>query len=238
MSTKYNLWLNYDNDKKKFQFPVLPEKIKVTVKGQATSVNIDSLGELIHKGRREAMTVSFSSFFPASYGSSYCACAKKYYKTPKQCKNWILSMMEAKNPAHLVLDGSPLGLNIYAVVTSFVPEEEGGDVGTLYYSIELKEYRVATVKKIKVSSGSKGKNKKTTSSGKTRVNNTAKKKTYTIRKGDCLWNIAKKYYGNGARYTKILNANKSVLDKAARKYGYSNCKNGNLIFPGTKITIP
>ena len=65
-----------------------------------------------------------------------------------------------------------------------------------------------------------------------------KAKTYTIKKGDCLWNIAKKYYGNGAKYTTILNKNKSTLDKAAKKYGYSNCKNGNLIFPGTKIIIP
>ena len=39
-----------------------------------------------------------------------------------------------------------------------------------------------------------------------------KVKTYTVKSGDCLWNIAKKYYGNGAQYTKIYNANKGELE--------------------------
>ena len=47
-----------------------------------------------------------------------------------------------------------------------------------------------------------------------------------------------RYYGDGKKCTKIYNVNKSVLNKAAKKHGYSNCRNGNLIFPGTTITIP
>ena len=54
----------------------------------------------------------------------------------------------------------------------------------------------------------------------------AANKTYTVKKGDCLWNIAKKFYGNGAKYTKIYNANKSKI------------KNPNLIYPGQVLTIP
>ena len=53
-----------------------------------------------------------------------------------------------------------------------------------------------------------------------------KTKSYTVKKGDCLWNIAKKYYGNGAQYTKIYNANKGKI------------KNPNLIYPGQVLTIP
>ena len=30
---------------------------------------------------------------------------------------------------------------------------------------------------------------------------------YTVKKGDCLWKIAKQYYGNGAKYHKIASAN-------------------------------
>ena len=33
--------------------------------------------------------------------------------------------------------------------------------------------------------------------------------TYTVVKGDCLWNIAKKFYGNGSKYSIIYNANKA-----------------------------
>lgn len=238
MSTNYTMMLNYDNDKKKFYVPVLPEKIKITVKGQSTSINVDKLGELLHIGKRDAITVSFSSFFPSKYGS-YCSCPKNGFKSPKDCHNWIMALINAKNPLHLVLSGSPLGINIYAQITSYTPEEQGGDTGTIYYSIEFKEYRTAQVKKISINSSNNTATNRN-NGGKPRVNNSAKQKTYTIKKGDCLWNIAIKFYGKGkgSQYTKIYKANKATLDKAARKYGHKDSNGGNLIFPNTKITIP
>lgn len=51
--------------------------------------------------------------------------------------------------------------------------------------------------------------------------------TYTVKKGDCLWNIAKKFYGNGSKYVVIYNANKGVIGG-----------NPNLIYPGQILTIP
>ena len=54
-----------------------------------------------------------------------------------------------------------------------------------------------------------------------------KQKTYTVKAGDCLWNIAKKFYGKGSDYTKIYNANKGTIGS-----------NPNLIYPGQVFTIP
>lgn len=232
--TKYRMYFNYDNDKKVYVVPVLPEKIKVTVKGQTTSIDIDKFGEVLHKGKRDAITISFTSFFPALYGANYCSCLKKEFKEPKKWHSWMIALENAANPCHFVLEGSPFAINMYADITSYSGTEEGGDVGTITYTVELKEHRKPTVSTYKKKAK---KPAKKTNSGK-RTNNKAKTRTYTIKKGDCLWNIAKKYYGSGSQYTKILNANKSVLDKAAKKHGYSSCRNGNLVFPGTKITIP
>lgn len=50
--------------------------------------------------------------------------------------------------------------------------------------------------------------------------------SYTVVKGDCLWNISKKFYGSGAQYTRIYNENKDKI------------KNPNLIYPGQVLTIP
>lgn len=238
---KYAMWLNYDNDRQTFVFPQLPEVIKTTTKGKVTSINIDNLGEVLHKGRTDALVISFDGIFPPEWGS-YCACTEEQFVEPDDCVKWIRQLMAADNPAHFVLSGSPLGLNGYFVITSFTPREEGGDVGAIYYSIELKQYRSVTVKTVKISkkksSSSKKKKKKKTTSGKKRVNNKAKTQTYTIRSGDCLWNIAKRFYGNGAKYTKIYKANKATLDKVAKKHGYRNCNGGNYVWPGTKIKIP
>lgn len=49
---------------------------------------------------------------------------------------------------------------------------------------------------------------------------------YVIQKGDTLWKIAEKAYGNGAKYTAIVEANKEVI------------KDADKIFPGQKIRIP
>lgn len=58
------------------------------------------------------------------------------------------------------------------------------------------------------------------------VTPTVQTKTYTIKKGDTLWAIAKKYYGKGSEYPKIFNANKDKI------------KDPNKIYPGQVIKIP
>ncbi len=49
---------------------------------------------------------------------------------------------------------------------------------------------------------------------------------YTVKRGDCLWNIAKRFYGNGSKYTTIYNANRDKI------------KNPNLIYPNQVLWIP
>lgn len=51
--------------------------------------------------------------------------------------------------------------------------------------------------------------------------------TYTVKKGDCLWTIARKFYGNGSDWKKIYEANRDTIGK-----------NPNLIYPGQTFTIP
>ena len=58
-------------------------------------------------------------------------------------------------------------------------------------------------------------------SGKTTTTN---KRYYTVVKGDTLWAIAKKYYGNGSQYPKIAKAN--------------NISNPDIIHVGQKLLIP
>ena len=50
---------------------------------------------------------------------------------------------------------------------------------------------------------------------------------YTVKKGDNLWTLAKRFYGSGADYTKIYEANRETIGN-----------NPNLIYPGQTFTIP
>lgn len=71
--------------------------------------------------------------------------------------------------------------------------------------------------------------KKSTSSKKkaSKVLKKTSKKTYTCKKGDTIYTIAKKYYGSTSKYKKILDANKSI-----KKSQY------NKLPIGLKISIP
>jgi LysM repeat protein len=51
-------------------------------------------------------------------------------------------------------------------------------------------------------------------------------RTYTVVKGDNLWNISKRFYGNGAFWPRIYNANRNLIG------------NPNLIYPGQVFVIP
>ena len=93
-------------------------------------------------------------------------------------------------------------------------------------SINLKQYIDYATKKVTVTKpdNSSKSTLKTETPRETSGKPTAK--TYTVKSGDCLWTIAKKYYGNGAQYTKIYNANKDKIS------------NPNLIYVGQVLTIP
>ncbi len=55
-------------------------------------------------------------------------------------------------------------------------------------------------------------------------NTQTQRRYYTVAKGDTLWGIAKKFYGNGSRYQEIARAN--------------NIANANVIHVGQKLLIP
>lgn len=87
VGAKYRMYFNYDNDKKVYVVPVLPEKIKVTVKGSTTSIDLEKFGEVLYKGRRDAMVISFSSFFPAKWGRIIVRVCRKSLKIQKHGTN-------------------------------------------------------------------------------------------------------------------------------------------------------
>lgn len=219
MSIKYQMWLTYNAEKEKIQLPVLPLSFQIKNGSSNNSVNIAGLGEIVIMQSRPALQFSFSSFFPAT---KFPGLQVSKITKPLTLIEKINSWKAGKKPIHFIV--TACGVDIYAAIEDFTYSEEGGDPGTYQYSIMLKEYREIKVRQVKVNIP------KATASVKKeepRVDNTVQPKTYTVVRGDCLWNIAKKFYGNGAQYTKIYDANRGVIGG-----------NPNLIYPGQVLTIP
>ena len=60
-----------------------------------------------------------------------------------------------------------------------------------------------------------------------RTGEPARPGSYTVVKGDCLWTIAKRFYGSGESWRTLYEANRAVVGA-----------NPNLIYPGQVLTIP
>lgn len=110
---------------------------------------------------------------------------------------------------------------------------EGDDVLVTFNLKQYKEYGVKTLPNNYLKTTTSTSNKPRSNEGKG-----AKSSVYTVKSGDCLWNIAKAAYGNGAKYTTIYNTNKSAIEADAKKHGKASSSNGHWIWPGLKLTIP
>lgn len=116
-------------------------------------------------------------------------------------------------------------------------EEDADNAFDITASLKFKEYLdYGTVKKTVVNEGNGSGGSKTTVEKETKK--VTDPKTHTVVKGDTLCKISKKYYGTSDKWKTIYNANKKVIEDAAKKHGKSSSSNGHWIYPGTKLTIP
>ena len=70
------------------------------------------------------------------------------------------------------------------------------------------------------------------------VSKGSKSEKYVVKKGDCLWKISRKFYGEGTKWKTIYDANKAIIEETAKKYGKKSSSNGHWIYPGTELVIP
>lgn len=157
--------------------------------------------------------------------------------TGSRSPDYYLGVLErlktSKAPAQFILVRvSPDGRTLYDTNMRVSVEDynivedakEGLDVSV---DVNLKQWRSYGTKTVKVEQPAENTQVQTVSVEKERDASTAPTaKTYTVKAGDTLWALAAKYYGSGAQYTKIYNAN---TDKIS---------NPNLIYVGQVLTIP
>lgn len=218
MSSNYQMWLTHNAGSRKLRFPVLPESLKMTNGSKNKSVDIAGLGEIIIQQDRPAYGIEFSSFFPAK---AFPGMQGKLV-SPQKLKDKLLEFKNSEKPSEFLITGTTVSL--FCTIEDFPYEERGGDVGTIYYSLKLKEYREISVRKVDLNGSA---NKAVLpSKSKTRTDNRVQPKTYTVVSGDSLWNIAKKLLGSGSRYDEIFNLNKDTI------------KNPSLIYPGQVLKLP
>lgn len=220
----YKMYLGINDGEEGFILPVLPEKIEFDEDGNNKTYDIINLGEINTINKPKLMEISFESFFPKHkdpYVSSEQLFEPSFYIA--KIREW----RDKKQKIRFIFTGSPLEINDLFTIENFKPSEEGGEVGDVHYSIELKRYKNYAAKKV-VIVNKKDSNKKAvkTSNKPPRPSNTNKPKTHTVSGNDTLWHIAKRYLGDGNKWPQIYNLNKDKI------------KNPNLIYTGQVLRLP
>lgn len=233
MSTKgYSVTITWNNEKSKLIFPVLPEKISIKRKSNNSKVNVCELGEIIEKGTPNATTYSWSCFFPLKKSPLV---EVKDLRSPKTYVDKLSELMKNQTPVHLVI-AAGAGVSDYCLITELSCYEEGGDVGTVFYSINFAQYKTVKVRKLTKSTAKKPAN----NTSRPSINNNTKSKsnTYTVKTGDCLWSIAQAKLKDGSKWTKIWDLNSTTIINTAKKRGVKATKNYPIIYTGTVLKLP
>lgn len=207
--------------------PITPEKFTLKTKNANKTMTLINEGEVNFLRDAGLTDFEFDALIPAVRYSF--AHYDDGFKPTAWFTNYFEELLTSKEPFQFIIvrqmpDGKLLfDNNITVSMESYTIKEQAKEGFDLIVSFKLKQYRTYGTKIVKVAN-----NKASVNNQRPVTNSPAPKQntTYKVKKGDCLWNIAKAIYGNGSLYTKIYEANKDKIT------------NPNLIYPDQVLTIP
>lgn len=214
--------------------PVAPSKLQLKIENQNKTLNLIDEGQINILKKPGLTSIDFKFLLPnVKYPFA------KYKNGFKKADVFLEKIEELKVSQEpfqfIVTRETPNGKSLYNTnikvsVEDYTIEEESKQGLDVIVSIKLKQYKDYGTKKCTITLKQESKATVTVQNTRETTNSPAPSpnttKTHPVEKGDTLWGIAKKYYGDGSKYKVIHEANK---DKVS---------NPNLIYPGQVLTIP
>lgn len=216
----------------KLLLPIAPSKLQLKINNQNKTLTLINDGEINILKKAKLTDVDFDCLIPQV--KHPFALYKNGFEKASIFLNKFEQLKISQEPFQFIVtrtlpNGSMLfDTNMKVSLEDYKVKEDKKEGFDLVVSIKLKQYKDYGTKTANITF-TQEKPKATVQASRPAESSPAPKatgKTHTVVKGDTLWAIAKKYYGNGSQYPKIHNANKDKV------------KNPNLIYPGQVLTIP
>ena len=218
----YRIYLKQDG--KQILLPVTPSEIEIKAGNRNKAVYILNFGEINLAKKPGLQEIRFTVLLPGRM-YSFVQMEDGFHE-PEYFLNCFKEYKAAAKPVQLILfrrlaDGTQLFCgNMDVLLEDYTVTEKGGEQGDFWVEMHWKEWKAA--KSIRYSVKSQDGGNVLMEQGQERQAKTPAA-TYTVKKGDCLWNIAKKQLGDGTKYKEI-----------AKKNGISD---PNKIYPGQVIKL-
>ena len=218
----YRLYLKQEG--KQILLPVTPAEIEMKTGNRNKAVYILNFGEMNLAKKPGLQEIRFTALLP---GRRYSFVqTEDGFHEPEYFLNCFKEYKATAKPVQLILfrrlaDGTQLFCgNMVGLLEDYTVTEKGGEQGDFWVEMCWKEWK--TAKSIRYSVKGQNGGNVLVEQGKERQAKTPAV-TYTVKKGDCLWNIAKKQLGDGTKYKEI-----------AQKNGISD---PNRIYPGQVLKL-
>ncbi|KYG88986.1 peptidoglycan-binding protein [[Bacillus] sp. KCTC 13219] len=202
------------------QLPIAPSSMSTVINNKNDTITLMNEGEVNIFKKAGLTDIEFEVLLPntqypfAVYPSGFQPAAHYLEKLEK--------LKVAQEPFQFIVnrvkpDGSLLfDTNMTVSLEEYEIEEDAENGFDVTVTINLKQWRPYGTKKLVLNkastasaSGANASSKKTTAKVEQQRPTTGKQtpKTHTVKQGDTLWSIAKKYLGDGSKYTQLAKIN-------------------------------
>lgn len=212
--------------------PVPPEKLQIKINGSNKTITLMNDGEINILKNAGLTDIEFEVDIP-QVRYPYAK-----YKAGFQNASYFLEqferMKQEKKPLSFIVSRSTPGgkslfdTNMKVSVENYMLTENAKNGFDITVKMVLKQYRYYGLKTVSILENTKSEAPVAAVETKRETKEPPKvSQPYTVKKGDCLWAIAKRFYGNGSLYTRIYSANQGIIGG-----------DPNRIYPGQVLTIP